>query len=162
MEGRTAALWSVLRNLWMGSLLSSGYAEDTRFPAALPAPACPSQLPALAVQPRRPSESSQPAGAVRRRALPGLILQSWVLVRASMVLAWTAGSQYLVNAAAHNSGAISWVYQGKARQSCSPAKRQTGTLRSEGRQMATRPRVTSTPLASQNQPLAGIRYHTRG
>lgn len=79
-----------------------------------------------------------------------------------MVLAWTAEGQYLVNAAAQKSRAISWVYQGKARESCFLAKRQTMALKSKDRQMATRPHATLTPLASQNQPLAGIRYHRRG
>lgn len=152
----------------MGGLLSSGYTEDTRRPAALPAPACPSQLPALAVQPKRPSQSSQPAGAVRTHALPGLILQGGFLLELGpkfggrVVLAWTAEGQYLVNAAAQKSRAISWVYQGKARESCFLAKRQTMALKSKDRQMATRPHATLTPLASQNQPLAGIRYHRRG
>lgn len=153
--------------LWMGGLLSSGYTEDTRLPAALPGPPHPSQLPDLAVQPRRLSQSRQPAGAVGAHALLGLILKAGSLLElgprfeSHVALAWTVGSQYLVNAAAQKHGAISRVYQGKARETCFPARRETTALRSKGRQMATRPHVTLTPLASPNQHLAGVRHHTR-
>lgn len=74
----------------------------------------------------------------------GLILQTEFLLGLDprsgghKVLAGTAGSQYLVNAAAQKSRAISSVHQGKAREHCFPAKRQTIALRSKGRQMATR------------------------
>lgn len=96
----------------------------------------------------------------------GLILQAEFLLELDPrfggheVLAGTAGSQYLVNAAAQKSRAISSVHQGKARESCFPARRQTIALRSKGRRMATRHVSHRHPwLAKTNSWLASDTMH---
>lgn len=133
-------MWSVLRNLWAGGLLSSGYERPQD---SLQHYQHQHVHPGSRLSPCSPKDCLSPASLQVRyahRSDPA----SWVLLElgpkfgSHMVLAWTAGSQYPVNASAQKSGAISWVYQGRARESCFPAKRQTIALRSKGRQMATR------------------------